>query len=98
MLKLLEKLISISREKGIKIEILFDKCRGRLLIDKEVKALDEYGNIAPWGRVFPGIALQNVLDQCRVKKVIVYKGSERVLEGGNLEAILRELSSHNRYT
>mgnify|MGYP001770669296 CR=1 FL=1 len=98
MLKLLEKLTSISREKGVRIEIYFNRCKGRLLIDKEVKALDEYGNVAPWGRAFPGIAIQNVFDQCRVKKVVVYKGSERLLEGEDLESVVRELSSYDRYT
>nr|KJR74383.1 MAG: hypothetical protein TU35_00285 [Thermoproteus sp. AZ2] len=88
MLKLLESLISISRENNIKIIIHFVKCKGKLYIDKELKAMDEYGNIAPWNRAFPGIHIQNILDQCRVKKVEVYKGSELVLETGDMSEVL----------
>ncbi|MFP3168825.1 MAG: hypothetical protein RXR02_08185 [Thermoproteus sp.] len=94
MLKLLERLISISRERGIKIEVSFSRCRGRLLIDREIKALDEYGNVVPWNRAFPGVAVQNVLDQCRVRKVEVYRGREKAFEASDLESALRELSSY----
>ncbi|AEA13067.1 MAG: hypothetical protein ACP5I3_04305 [Thermoproteus sp.] len=93
MLKLLERLISISREKGVKIEISFSRCRGRLLIDREVKALDEYGNVVPWNRAFPGIAIQNILDQCRVRKVEAFRGQEKVVEAPDAESAIRELSS-----
>lgn len=96
MLKLLERLISISRENGVKIEISFIRCKGRLFIDKEIKALDEYGNIAPWNRVFPGISVQNVLDQCRIKKIEVYRGSEKILESTDINETIRELSPRGR--
>ncbi|MEL9990723.1 MAG: hypothetical protein QXP98_11075 [Thermoproteus sp.] len=67
-----------------------------MFIDKEIKALDEYGNIAPWNRVFPGISVQNVLDQCRIKKIEVYRGSEKILESTDINETIRELSPRGR--
>ncbi|CCC82509.1 hypothetical protein TTX_1892 [Thermoproteus tenax Kra 1] len=98
-MKIFETLISLSRERGLRIEISFLKCKGRLLIDKELelKAVDEFGNISSWARVFPGISIQNILDQCGVKKIDVYKGQEKIVENENIYEVIRELGGIASY-
>lgn len=68
-------------------------CRGKLYIDKELKAMDEYGNVISWNKAFPGISPQNVLSQCRVKRVEAYRGSEKVYEGLDLNELVQRYRS-----
>jgi len=91
MLKLFERLVEASRSRGVRFVIHFVKCRGKVGVDREVKALDEEERPAPWSRVFPGITPQNVLQQCVVKKVEVYKGAELVAEFKSIEEALSSL-------
>jgi hypothetical protein len=88
MLKLLERLIEASRSRGVRFVIHFVRCRGKLGIDKEIKALDEEGRPAPWSRVFPGVTPQNILQQCGLKKVEVYRGQELLGEYKTIEEAL----------
>jgi len=90
MLKLFEKLVEISRINNIKILIYFEKCKGILLISREIKALDEFGRITPWSRAFAGISLQNILDQCRIKKIEVYRENMFILETKSLNEIINK--------
>ncbi|MEZ0320262.1 MAG: hypothetical protein ABWK05_09790 [Pyrobaculum sp.] len=88
MLKLLERLVEVSRSRGVRFVLHFAKCRGKVGVDREIKALDEEGRPAPWPRVFPGVAPQNILAQCVLKKVEVYRGSELVGEYRTIEEAL----------
>ncbi len=91
MLKIFERLVEVSRSRGLRFVIHFAKCRGKVAIDRELKALDEEGRPASWLRVFPGVTPQNVLTQCVVKKVEVYSGAELVGEFKTLEEVLHYL-------
>jgi hypothetical protein len=88
MLKLFERLIEVSRSRGVRFVIHFVRCRGKLGIDKEIKALDEEGRPAPWSRVFPGVTPQNIFQQCVLKKVEVYRGLELLGEYKTIEEAL----------
>ncbi|WP_053240359.1 hypothetical protein [Pyrobaculum islandicum] len=92
MLRVFERLVEISRSKGIRFVLHFTKCRGKVGIDREIKALDEEGRPAPWGRIFPGITPQNILHQCILKKVEVYKGSQLLGEYNTIEEALSALT------
>jgi hypothetical protein len=91
MLKLFERLIEVSRSRGVRLVLYFAKCRGRVGIDKEIKALDEEGKPAPWSRVFPGVTPQNILQQCVLKKVEVYRGLELLGEYKTIDEALSAL-------
>jgi len=91
MLKLFERLIEASRSRGIRFVLYFAKCRGRVGVDKEIKALDEEGRPAPWSRVFPGVTPQNILQQCVLKKVEVYRGLELLGEYKTIDEALSAL-------
>ncbi|ABP49656.1 MULTISPECIES: hypothetical protein [Pyrobaculum] len=91
MLKLLEQLVEISRSQGVRFVLHFAKCRGKIGIDREIKALDVDGKPGPWPRIFPGVAPQNVVQQCVVKKVEVYKGSQLLGEYRSIEEALSSL-------
>ncbi|MEM0483522.1 hypothetical protein [Pyrobaculum aerophilum] len=71
--------------------LYFVKCRGKVGIDREIKALDEEGKPAPWSRVFPGVTPQNILQQCVLRKVEVYRGSELLGEYKTIEEALSAL-------
>jgi hypothetical protein len=88
MLKLFERLVEASRSRGVRFVLYFAKCRGRVGVDREIKALDEEGRTAPWSRVFPGVTPQNILQQCVLKKVEVYRGSELLGEYGTIDEAL----------
>lgn len=92
MLKLLERLVELSRTRNIRFVLHFAKCRGKVGIDREIKALDEEGRPAPWARVFPGVTPQNILQQCVLKKVKVYRGSDLLGEYKTIEEALSSLS------
>ncbi|MFN3804114.1 MAG: hypothetical protein ACK4SY_03565 [Pyrobaculum sp.] len=91
MLKTFEKLVELSRSRGLRFVLHFTKCRGKVGIDREVKALDEEGRPASWPKVFPGVAPQNVLSQCGLKKVEIYRGSELIGEFKTLEEVFSYL-------
>lgn len=88
MLRLFEQLVEISRSRGVKFVVYFTKCRGKVGVDREIKALDEEGKPAPWSRVFPGVTPQNIIQQCVVKKVEVYRGSTLLGEYRTIEEAL----------
>lgn len=92
MLKAFERLVEISRTRGIRFVLHFSKCRGKVGIDREIKALDEEGRPAPWSRVFPGVTPQNILQQCVLKKVEIFRGSEPLGEYRTIEEALAALS------
>ncbi|HII48202.1 hypothetical protein [Pyrobaculum aerophilum] len=91
MLKLFERLVEASRSRGVRFVLYFVKCRGKVGIDREIKALDEEGKPAPWSRVFPGVTPQNILQQCVLRKVEVYRGSELLGEYKTIEEALSAL-------
>ena len=91
MLKLFERLVEASRSRGVRCVLYFVKCRGKVGIDREIKALDEEGKPAPWSRVFPGVTPQNILQQCVLRKVEVYRGSELLGEYKTIEEALSAL-------
>ncbi|MCX8136222.1 hypothetical protein [Pyrobaculum aerophilum] len=91
MLKLFERLVEASRSRGVRFVLYFVKCRGKVGIDREIKALDEEGKPAPWSRVFPGVTPQNILQQCVLRKVEVYRGSELLGEYKTIEEALSVL-------
>lgn len=91
MLKLFERLVEVSRSRGVRFVLYFVKCRGKVGIDREIKALDEEGKPAPWSRVFPGVTPQNILQQCVLRKVEVYRGSELLGEYKTIEEALSAL-------
>jgi len=84
----LDKLTRISRERGLRILVRTARCRGTLIIDREVKAGDETGNPVPWSKAFPGITPGNVLAQCGVSKVEVYCGSTLIATFTNVAELL----------
>jgi len=88
MLKLFERLVEASRSRGVRFVLHFAKCRGKVGIDREVKALDEEGRPAPWPRIFPGVTPQNILQQCVLRKVEVYRGSELLGAYNSIEEAL----------
>ncbi|MFN7105964.1 MAG: hypothetical protein ACK4M3_05210 [Pyrobaculum sp.] len=91
MLKTLERLVELSRSRGLRFVLHFAKCRGKVGIDREIKALDEEGRPASWPKVFPGVTPQNILSQCVLKKVEVYWGSELIGEFKTLEEMFSYL-------
>ncbi|MEM0369661.1 MAG: hypothetical protein QXT46_03640 [Pyrobaculum sp.] len=91
MLKIFEQLIEISRSQGVRFVLHFVKCRGKVGVDREIKALDEEGRPASWSKIFPGVTPQNILQQCVLKKVEVFRGSVLLGEYKTIEEALASL-------
>jgi hypothetical protein len=92
MLGGLERLIEASRGLGVRFVLYFVKCRGRVGVDREIRALDEENRPAPWVRVFPGISPQSVIQQCALKRVEAYRGGELIGEWKTIEEAIAALT------
>ena len=87
--------VRLARERGVRVLIRTARCRASLLVDREVRAADELGNPVPWSRAFPGTTPSNVLAQCGVSRIDVYCGSQLIAQFNRIEDLL---NAHIRCT
>ncbi len=96
-LKEIEQLVRKSRENNVKIVIRFKRCKGKVLIYREVRALDESDNIVPWGKVFP-VPPDVAIDSCIVKSIEVLCNNDVVMRFETWDQLIRSLDSIPRCT
>ncbi len=88
-LRELERLVQRSRS-GLKVLILLERCKHRIMVDKAVKAVDEEGRTVAWSTAFP-IPPHMAIDQCGIRKIIVICGGEEVASYSSWRSLMESL-------
>ncbi len=94
-LKELEQVVSSARKLNLKIIIRFRKTRNSILIDKEIKALDEYGKVTSWSRAF-SIPPNQAIDTYTISSIEVLCGDEVIAAFNRWSDLLRSLNTLQR--
>ncbi len=88
-LKELERLVQRSRS-GLKILIVLERCRHRIMVDRAVKAVDEEGKTVAWSAAFP-IPPHMAIDQCGIRKIIVMCGGRELANYSTWRSLMESL-------
>ena len=89
-LRELEELVQRSRRYDLKIRIKFKGTKYSVLIDKEIRALDEMGNPTSWSKAFP-LAPHQALTNYPLDSVQVECGGEVIWSGESMSELLKAI-------
>lgn len=89
-LKELEQIVSISRERGLKIVIRLKRSKNSILIDKEVKAIDEFDKIISWAKAFP-IPPNQVIDSYGINVIEIYCKNNLIKQFKSWQELLKNI-------
>ncbi|GGP21818.1 hypothetical protein GCM10007981_15170 [Thermocladium modestius] len=87
-LRELEELVQRSRRYDLKIRVRFKGTKYSVLIDKEIRALDEAGKAMSWSKAFP-LAPHQALTNYPLDSVQVECGDEVIWSGKSMSELLK---------
>ena len=89
-LKEIEDVIKKCREKGLKIVIKFKKSRYGIVINREIKAIDEYGKPMSWAKAFP-IPPNQVIDSYGITLIEIYCNENKIYECKSWKELIQNI-------
>ncbi|BDR91547.1 hypothetical protein [Vulcanisaeta souniana] len=93
-IKDIEQVLTMVRNKGLRVIIKFKKSRNMMALEKEIRALSPEGNYVAWASAFPAPPHQ-IIDAYGVASIEIYCGGELVRQVSDWRELVKELQLLN---
>ncbi len=86
----IEQVLTMVRNKGLRVIIRLRKSRNMIALDREIRALGPEGNYVAWASAFPAPPHQ-IIDAYGIASIEIYCGNELVRQVSDWRDLVREL-------